>query len=426
MVRRSSRCRVGHCRPNRRCIFGLSTIDVLTIGPGNALSSVRMWRAVNTKGPRQGADGRRPAFEHGRPGGDGRDRTGQSTRDAPEGYVHWPDGRADVLPGMYGIAYNARVGDRAFGWAGDHVEPGVSIANPDEKADFALHYLTCIGNEATVTSRACQRRHGDRHRRARAHPGGLRARGAGGPDEWATPSRSVRWAGASALSELSAIEFKKTSPALARGFGLREENGQIICPVAMELPGAHHGIGRGTQRRIRRSGPDVRRPRADGGPGHRPDAAGRPRSPSATSTTASVDPIARDGGHLPVHPRRLGHDRPRPRHPDADDRPVRGPRRSRFPPAPNIASFSARACRGPKPRSPPTPPTWSPSPSPARSRIRPSGPAGRTVPARLRRHAPSCCRPRRASSTTSRWAIAPSAGRQTASTPASASARPTT
>ena len=76
---------------------------------------------------------------------------------------------------MYGVAYNARVGDRAFGWAGDHVEPGVSIANPDEKADFALHYLTCIGNEATVDERAGEGGEGDRHRRARAPAGRFRA-----------------------------------------------------------------------------------------------------------------------------------------------------------------------------------------------------------------------------------------------------------
>lgn len=68
------------------------------------------------------------------------------------GYTLDADGVGRVWPGMAGVAYNARVGDPAFGWAGDHVEPGVSIANPDEDADFALHYLTCIGNRAVVTS----------------------------------------------------------------------------------------------------------------------------------------------------------------------------------------------------------------------------------------------------------------------------------
>ena len=68
------------------------------------------------------------------------------------GYIQDSEGRARVLPGMAGVVYNARVGDPAFGWAGDHVEPGTSIHNSDSGPEFALHYLTCIGNRAVVTS----------------------------------------------------------------------------------------------------------------------------------------------------------------------------------------------------------------------------------------------------------------------------------
>ncbi len=68
------------------------------------------------------------------------------------GYIPDKEGRSVVLPGMSGIVYNVRTGDPAFGWAGDHVEPGVSIAAAHEGQDFALHYLTCMGNEAVVTS----------------------------------------------------------------------------------------------------------------------------------------------------------------------------------------------------------------------------------------------------------------------------------
>lgn len=70
----------------------------------------------------------------------------------PGGYTLDDKGIGRVLPGMSGVVYNARVGDPAFGWSGDHVEPGVSIANPDNAAEFALHYLTCMGNKAVVTS----------------------------------------------------------------------------------------------------------------------------------------------------------------------------------------------------------------------------------------------------------------------------------
>ncbi len=67
-------------------------------------------------------------------------------------YIPDNDGIAKVLPGMSGVLYNIRVGDPAFFWAGDHVEPGVSVAHKDLSADFALHYLNCIGNRAVVTS----------------------------------------------------------------------------------------------------------------------------------------------------------------------------------------------------------------------------------------------------------------------------------
>ncbi len=68
------------------------------------------------------------------------------------GYIPNNTGQATVLPGMSGVVYNVKVGAPAFGWAADHVEPGVSISNDDPAADFALHYLTCMGNRAVVTS----------------------------------------------------------------------------------------------------------------------------------------------------------------------------------------------------------------------------------------------------------------------------------
>jgi hypothetical protein len=62
------------------------------------------------------------------------------------------DGVSTVLIGMAGIVYNARVGDSAYGWAGDHVEPGISLSHPDSDVDHAMHYLTCVGNEAVVVN----------------------------------------------------------------------------------------------------------------------------------------------------------------------------------------------------------------------------------------------------------------------------------
>ncbi|MBL8137191.1 MAG: DUF4438 domain-containing protein [Acidobacteria bacterium] len=157
-------------------------------------------------------------------------------------YLHWPDGRATTLPGMYGIVYNARVGDRAFGWAGDHVEPGVSIAHADERADYALHYLTCIGNEAEVTSGLARGARGivtGEHARLLVDfpPDVLERMTIGDTIQIRAKGRGLK------LEGHPALEFKKTSPALAEAFGLRVEGGRVICPVAMELPPRIMGSG---------------------------------------------------------------------------------------------------------------------------------------------------------------------------------------
>lgn len=63
-------------------------------------------------------------------------------------------GEAKMLPGVGGITYNVKVGDPAFGWEGDHVEPGVSLTADPSKLDRdpnrAFNIFSCVGNEAVV------------------------------------------------------------------------------------------------------------------------------------------------------------------------------------------------------------------------------------------------------------------------------------
>ena len=65
-------------------------------------------------------------------------------------------GKPFILPGIGGITFNVRVGDKAVGLAGDHIEPGVSCsANSEKPFDFpnnSLQLFSCIGNEAIVVS----------------------------------------------------------------------------------------------------------------------------------------------------------------------------------------------------------------------------------------------------------------------------------
>jgi len=62
------------------------------------------------------------------------------------------DGVTRVLPGTGGITYNVKIGDPAFGWAGDHVEPGVSTKNKEERPNSGYNTLSCIGNTAYIVS----------------------------------------------------------------------------------------------------------------------------------------------------------------------------------------------------------------------------------------------------------------------------------
>lgn len=78
-----------------------------------------------------------------------------------QGKIHHPlggayrithEGEPRILPATGGITYNIKIGDPAFGWAGDHVEPGVSMRNEEKNENNALMTLACIGNEARVVT----------------------------------------------------------------------------------------------------------------------------------------------------------------------------------------------------------------------------------------------------------------------------------
>jgi hypothetical protein len=65
-------------------------------------------------------------------------------------------GEPFLLPGIGGITLNLQVGDPAFGWAGDHVEPGVSCTadtrKPFDHPNVSFQLYACVGNKARVVS----------------------------------------------------------------------------------------------------------------------------------------------------------------------------------------------------------------------------------------------------------------------------------
>jgi hypothetical protein len=154
----------------------------------------------------------------------------------PGGYIPNADGTAVVLPGMSGYIYNARVGDPAFGWAADHLEPGASTSHPETDKDYAMHYLTCVGNRAVITSGLAKGSEGivtGEHARMLVdfapEIGELLCIGDG--VQIHAKGRGL------AFTDYPGILLKKCSPELINAIPMHETpSGKISVPVTMELP----------------------------------------------------------------------------------------------------------------------------------------------------------------------------------------------
>lgn len=60
------------------------------------------------------------------------------------------DGIPMMVHATGGIVYNYKIGDNCMELYGDHIEPGVSLKNPNDMENNALNILSCIGNQAKV------------------------------------------------------------------------------------------------------------------------------------------------------------------------------------------------------------------------------------------------------------------------------------
>ncbi len=155
------------------------------------------------------------------------------------------EGNGRVLIGMSGIVYNARVGDPAYGWAGDHVEPGVSIAHPDDTVDHAMHYLACVGNEAFVGSGPASGARGvvtGEHARLLIDftPEVLELLCVGDRIVIKTAGRGLR------LLDFPSVLVKKAAPNLIEAWGLRRSlGGKLQVPVVATIPA--HMLGSGAE-----------------------------------------------------------------------------------------------------------------------------------------------------------------------------------
>ncbi|MCQ1531268.1 DUF4438 domain-containing protein [Lutispora saccharofermentans] len=157
-------------------------------------------------------------------------------------------GEPMVLPATGGITYNVKVGDPAMGWAGDHVEPGVSIKNENDSENGALNLFSCIGNKAKIVS-------GDA-KGATGYVTGMH----GGVEhvlvyfeEEALEKMTVddkilvkAWGQGLELLDYPQVKMMNIDPELFGKLGIEEKDGKLIVPVAAEAPAYLMGSGTGS------------------------------------------------------------------------------------------------------------------------------------------------------------------------------------
>lgn len=145
---------------------------------------------------------------------------------------------------MSGVVANARVGDPAFPWAADHLEPAVSAGNPIRERAYALQFLSCVGNVARVTSGPAA---GAEGRVVGKHAFVLIDFPQAALDELAPGDRLlVRAVGQGLrLLDLPDVAPRSCSPALLDGLGVTAAGGRLRVGVAYEIPAFMMGAGLG-------------------------------------------------------------------------------------------------------------------------------------------------------------------------------------
>jgi hypothetical protein len=182
----------------------------------------------------------------------------KTVMESVQGQIHHPTrrsayvidnkGNARVLPSVGGITYNVAVGDDAFGWECDHVEPGVSLQNTDTNENLALFTLACIGNTATVIS-------GD----AKGAKGYVSGKHGGiehtilsfkqtDMEKMAIGDKVIikSWGQGLKLLDYPDISLMSIDPDMFLRIPILEEKGKIKIPVAAEIPAYLMGSGIGS------------------------------------------------------------------------------------------------------------------------------------------------------------------------------------
>jgi hypothetical protein len=158
-----------------------------------------------------------------------------------------------ILPSIGGITLNVQAGDPAFGWVGDHIEPGVSCTadthKPFEHPNVGLQIYACAGNRATIVTGEAKGAEGC----VLGHHGGSEHVIVDFPKDVKekmlySDTIVIRGKGQGLkLSDYPDITLFNLDPALLRAMKIRElEGGVLEVPVTTVVPAVCMGSGIGS------------------------------------------------------------------------------------------------------------------------------------------------------------------------------------
>lgn len=164
-------------------------------------------------------------------------------------YLVSAEGEPLLVPAFGGIVYNVGLGDRATGWAGELIQPGVSIKSPNAQANVALGVYACLGNRARVMSGAATGAVGTvigKSGRFAEHvicdfaPADLERMAPGDKVQVQAYGTGMR------LTEFPDIQLKSCSPELLEALGPDSTaSGKLAVPVRAVAPSVLAGAGAG-------------------------------------------------------------------------------------------------------------------------------------------------------------------------------------
>jgi len=163
------------------------------------------------------------------------------------------DGRPFIVPSVGGITPNVRVGDSAFAFMADHIEPAVTIKHPDDRLNTTLNVLACIGNEAIVSSGDAK---GERGRVTGKHGGVEHVMVDFSPEvmrRMTIGDKITVWSCGLGLRflDLPDVLAFNLDPDLVHRMGMEIQGGRLRARVARIVPAAVMGSGLGRSTVVR-------------------------------------------------------------------------------------------------------------------------------------------------------------------------------